>query len=212
MEILVASGNAKKRAELVELLAGRGVRVLGPADVGGLPEVIEDGETFAHNARKKASAGARHTGRWCLADDSGLVVEALDGAPGVRSARFAGPRADDAANRARLLGLMAGVPPDQRGAHFTCVLALADPSGRIELEIEGRASGSILESERGTGGFGYDSLFLFNEDAPGCGRSFAQLSAAEKAAVSHRGRAMAELARRLPEVLAQTPGRDGEPR
>ncbi len=203
MRLLLASGNPKKRAELVALLEPLGVEVLVPADVGGLPEVEEDRPDFVGNARKKAESGARAAGLWTLADDSGLEVDALDGAPGVRSARFAGAHGDDAANNRHLLERLAGVPPDARGARFVCALVLADPDGRVAAEILGEARGRILEAPRGKGGFGYDPLFLFTEPGhPETGRGFAELAPDEKARIGHRGRALRELARRLPDLTS----------
>jgi XTP/dITP diphosphohydrolase len=198
MELVLASGNPKKAAELRALLEPLGARVLTAAEVGGLPEVEEDRDTFAGNARKKAESAAQATGRWCLADDSGLCVEALDGAPGVRSARYAGPECDDEANKAKLLEALAGKPEAERGAHFVCALALAGPGGQTEVEFEGQTHGRILDAPRGQAGFGYDPLFLFTE--PGLaetGRAFAELTPAEKARVSHRGRALRGLAEHL---------------
>ncbi len=203
MRLLLASENAKKRAELALLLGALDVEVLTPAQCGGLAAVDEDQPTFAGNAAKKASAAARARGLWALADDSGLEVEALGGAPGVRSARFAGEPADDAANNAKLLRELAAVPPQRRTARFVCALALARPDGSLAAEIRGEARGRVLAEPRGASGFGYDPLFEFDE--PGLsqrGRTFAELGAREKSAVSHRGRALRELARRWPEILA----------
>jgi XTP/dITP diphosphohydrolase len=201
MQLLLATGNPKKVAELRHMLAPLGAEVLVPADVGGLPDVEEDEPTFAGNAQKKARAAARASGRWCLADDSGLEVDALDGAPGVRSARFAGQPCDDARNNARLLAELDGRPAAERGARFVCALALAAPDGSIAASFEGTARGRILEAPRGAGDFGYDPLFLFTE--PGfdaTDRGFAELAAEEKARVSHRGRALRTLVERLPEI------------
>lgn len=201
--ILLASGNRSKLAELAHLLQPLGLELLSPADVGGLPEVDEDQPSFALNARKKALSAAAASGEWALADDSGLEVAALGGEPGVRSARYAGPGADDARNNALVLQRLAGVPAERRGARFVCALALARPGAageppRVELEVEGEVHGRILDEPRGTGGFGYDPLFLLSEDgAPHAGRSFGELERAQKAAVSHRGRALARLAREL---------------
>jgi XTP/dITP diphosphohydrolase len=198
VDILLASGNAKKIAELRALLAPLGVRVLVPADVGGIRDVEEDGATFAANARKKARAAALAIGRWALADDSGLEVDALGGAPGVLSARFAGGHGDDAANNRLLLERLAGVPREKRGARFVCAIALADPSGHIDFEAVGSARGRILDAPRGERDFGYDPLFLFTEEGTiATGRGFAELSADEKAAVSHRGRALRRLLEHL---------------
>ena len=202
MKLLVASNNKKKRLELEALLAPLGHEVLCPEDVGGVPEVDEDQPSFAGNAAKKATSGALASGLWTLADDSGLEVEALEGAPGVHSARFAGTHGDDAANNAKLLAELDGLPPQRRGARFVCALALADPEGRIVAEFFGEARGRILTGERGTGGFGYDPLFLFTEEGHvATDQVFAELTPAQKAAVSHRGRALQALVARLGELL-----------
>ncbi len=202
MELVLASGNAKKAAELTERLGPLGVRLLTHRDVGELPEVIEDRDTFAGNAAKKAVSAAHATGRWALADDSGLEVDHLNGAPGVLSARYAGQHGDDAANNAKLLAELSGVPAELRGARFVCSLALADPRGEIAAAIEGTARGRILETPRGGGGFGYDPLFLFVEEGyPVTGRAFGELEMAEKAEVSHRGRAVAALVERLADLM-----------
>ena len=203
MRLLLATQNAKKRRELEALLAPLGVELVTPADVGGLPEVEEDRPSFAGNAAKKAVSAARARGLWALADDSGLEVAALGGAPGVRSARYAGEPSDDGRNNARLLAELADLPDERRGARFVCALALARPDGTRALEVAGEARGRILTAPRGDGDFGYDPLFLFTE--PGfaqTGRGFAELTGAEKSAVSHRGRALRALAERLPALLA----------
>lgn len=202
MKLLLASNNSKKLAELQRILAGLEITFILPKDAGGIPEVVEDAASFAGNAAKKAVAAARAKGLWALADDSGLLVDALDGAPGVLSARFAGRHGDDAANNALLLEKLQGIPPERRGARFVCALALARPDGSIALQVQGTARGRILEAPRGTHDFGYDPLFLFTE--PGFAQSekgFAELEPEEKAEVSHRGRALREFARSLPQVL-----------
>ncbi|MCE9593877.1 MAG: non-canonical purine NTP pyrophosphatase [Planctomycetes bacterium] len=199
--LLIASENKKKLVELSRLLAPVGVEVVLPSSIGGLPPVDEDRPTFSGNAEKKAVSATRASGLWALADDSGLEVHALDGAPGVRSARFAGKHGDDAANNAHLLELLANVPRAQRGARFVCALALARPDGSVALVIEGTARGEILFAPRGDGDFGYDPLFLFTE--PGfaqTGKGFAELSLDDKSLVSHRGRALREFASRLATV------------
>ena len=200
MKLLLATGNRKKIAELARLLEPLSMEVVTPDDIGGLNDVDEDQDTFAGNARKKAVAAARATGLWSLADDSGLEVDALDGAPGVTSARFAGRHGDDDANNRLLLEKLSGVSESERGARFTCVLALAAPDGEIVGECTGHAHGRILNEPRGTRDFGYDPLFVFTEQGhEQTGRSFAELDAVEKSSVSHRGRALAELAQRLPQ-------------
>lgn len=203
--LLIATSNAKKLRELEILLAPLDIELVRPADVGGLPEVKEDQPTFALNAAKKATSAARAKKLWTLADDSGLEVDALDGAPGVLSARFAGEPCDDAANNAKLLVALAKVPSAKRGARFVCALALAKPDGTLALEVEGEARGRILFGPRGTNDFGYDPLFLFTE--PGFNqtqRGFAELSSAEKNGISHRGRALRLLGEEL-RRMAQPP-------
>ena len=153
------------------------------------PDVEEDGATFVANARKKAHAVARVTGLVALADDSGLVVPALGGEPGVRSARYAGPHADDAANRRKLVARLRELAPNDRAARVVCVLVRATPGGD-EVVAEGVCQGTLLVEERGNGGFGYDPLFV----PEGFERTFAEIGQDEKAAVSHRGRALRNLA------------------
>lgn len=212
MKLLLASGNPKKRRELEAWLAPLGITVVGPDAVGGLPEVVEDRDTFAGNAAKKALSAARHTGEWSLADDSGLEVDALDGAPGVWSARFAGPACDDEANNDLLLERLADVPDDARGARFVCVLSLASPGGEVVLEVEGEARGTIVRARRGDRDFGYDPLFEFTEPGfPQTGSTFAELPIEEKSDISHRGRALARLVESLPGV-AGSPAADEEAR
>ena len=204
MKLLLASNNQKKLAELQRILAGLEITFLLPVDAGGIPDVVEDAHSFAGNAAKKAASAARAKGLWALADDSGLLVDALDGAPGVLSARFAGRHGDDAANNALLLQKLRGIPPERRGARFVCALALARPDGSLALQVQGTARGRILEAPRGTRDFGYDPLFLFTE--PGFAASeqgFAEIDPELKAEVSHRGRALREFARRLPAVLRE---------
>ena len=195
MELLLATQNPHKIGELRRLLQPLGMDLSTPDDVGGLPAVDEDAPTFAGNAEKKARAAARATGRWSLADDSGLEVDHLNAAPGVHSARFAGSHGDTAANNARLLEELQGIPEERRGARFVCALALARPDGDLEVVLTGTARGRILEKARGSGGFGYDPLFLFVEQGHvATGRAFAELTADEKGEVSHRGRALVQLA------------------
>lgn len=202
MELLLATGNSHKARELRELLAPLPVTVLTPDEVGGLPEVIEDGATFGENASKKATSAAIHADRWALADDSGLCVDALDGAPGIHSARYGGTHGDDQGNNSKLLADLENVPSENRGAAFVCALALARPGGKIEAVIECRTEGRILTKPVGRAGFGYDPLFLFNEpNLPQTGQCFASLSSQDKAAVSHRGRALRALSQQLLSIL-----------
>ncbi len=189
--MVMATRNPGKVRDLRHLFPGLALVELGPE----VPEVDEIGASFEENAVLKARAAAAATGRPALGDDSGLEVDALDGAPGVRSARFAtaaGTAAErDAANNAKLLAALAGVPPERRTARFRSVLAFAD--GDALIVAHGTCEGVILDRPRGTGGFGYDPLFF----APELGKTFAQADLAEKARVSHRGRAAAAIAPRL---------------
>lgn len=196
LELVVATRNAGKLREIRHLLEDSGVAVLGLDAFPDLPEVVEDGVTFAENAARKAETIARLTGRPCLADDSGLTVDALAGAPGVQSARYAGVQGDDAANNARLLRELAHVNEEHRQAAFRCVMALCLP-GEPTRFFEGQVAGSILFSPRGAGGFGYDPLFLVD----GFDRTMAELPLAEKNRISHRGRAL----RQVVAVLAELP-------
>jgi len=192
--LVIASGNAGKVREFGALLADLGLETRPQPE--GL-EVEETGSTFAENARIKAEAVARATGCWALADDSGLSVAALDGAPGVLSARYAD---SDSARIARLLQELSAAgacSPEQRGAHFTAALALANPQGEVVLEVEGLCPGQILEARRGEGGFGYDPVFF----VPEAGLTFAEMAHSQKAELGHRGRAFAALKPRLRELL-----------
>ena len=197
--LVIASGNAGKIGEFAALLAELPLQIRPQPE--GL-EVEETGSTFAENARLKASAVALASGSWSLADDSGLAVAALNGAPGVLSARYA---PTDAERIARLLAELAvanqersalGLAPE-RSARFSAALAVADPSGAIRIEVEGHCPGLILEAPRGAGGFGYDPVFL----VPEAGLTFAEMDKATKARIGHRGRAFALLEPGLRELL-----------
>lgn len=188
MELLVATRNAGKLREIRSLLQDSGFEVFGLDDFDDLPEVVEDGETFAENALKKARQIAEHTGKTTLADDSGLVVEALAGAPGVYSARFAGADADDAANNRKLLAEMTGIPQEGRRAAFYCAMALVTSTGGIH-QVSGQVEGMILEQAVGTGGFGYDPLFYL----PDYALTMAEIPLDEKNRISHRGQALASM-------------------
>ncbi|HRX07424.1 MAG TPA: XTP/dITP diphosphatase [Kiritimatiellia bacterium] len=183
MKILIASRNAHKIQEIREIFDLPGVEWVSAADVPGLHDVEEDGETFEANAIKKATELARATGLWALADDSGLEVAALGNAPGVYSARYAGEPCDHARNNAKLLRELDG--QRDRSARFRCVAALSDPSGRAET-VSGSCPGRIIERLRGTEGFGYDPLFV----PDGFEQTFAEMGAEQKNRLSHRGRAM----------------------
>lgn len=187
--IHLATGNRHKAEEFQRLAdeSGLGMRIV-PAR--SMPTVVEDAGTFAGNARKKAAAlrGAAPNAAWVLADDSGICVDALEGAPGVESAYFAGPQHDAAANLRKLEEVMRDTPDDRRGARFVCVLVLLGPDG-AEQAFEGRCEGALCRAARGGGGFGYDPLFV----PAGFDRTYAELSEGEKNLISHRGRAWAAL-------------------
>ncbi len=182
--LVVATRNRGKIKELEVLLGGLVTKIMSSADLEGFPDTIEDGDTFKDNALKKAREASAFSGLSALADDSGLIVDALDGLPGVLSARFAGEGAGDAANNDLLLMKMKGVPLERRRAAFICVLAFVSPQG-VERTFVGRVGGQILESPRGTEGFGYDPLFLVD----GLGCSMAELELEQKNVISHRGQA-----------------------
>lgn len=185
MQLVVATQNQGKLKEIRRVLADCGIEVVGMDSFADLVPAQEDGETFADNAHKKALAIARQTGTLCLADDSGLTVAALDGRPGVYSARYAGEGATDAQNNALLIEELAGVPEPRRQAAFWCVMALCTPDDDCQL-FEGRIEGRILDQAQGQGGFGYDPLFFV--ESHGC--TMAELPLDEKNRISHRGQAL----------------------
>ncbi len=197
--LLLATRNAGKLAELQRLLSGAvpGVEVVGLRDVPEYPEAPETGATFAENALLKAREAVRYTGLPAVADDSGIAVDALNGMPGVLSARWSGRHGDDAANTALLLGQLADVPDERRGAAFVCAAALVTPDG-AETVLERQWRGRVVHEPRGSNGFGYDPVFL----PDGLDVTSAELEPAEKDARSHRGQAFAAL---VP-VVAQTLG------
>lgn len=192
--IVLATRNQGKVREFQELLKGFPIELRSLNDFGPIPEVEEDGATFDENAYKKAHFTAKVLGVPAIADDSGLVVEALAGSPGVLSARYAGPKATDQENILKLLKEMTGV--DNRKAAFECVISIAVPSGPA-LTYEGRCEGVITHEPHGSEGFGYDPVFLY----PPSGKTFAELPLEEKNKVSHRGRAMAAVAEEFERIL-----------
>lgn len=208
MIICAASNNAGKLKELRRILERMGHQVKSLRDLGITLDPEETGTTFAENARIKAEAFCKASGLPTVADDSGLCVEALQGAPGVYSARYAGRHGDDAANNAKLLREMANVPVDQRSAKFVSAICFMLPGGRT-LEVAGECPGTISFAETGTNGFGYDPLFVPDRIGLPDGttaentarRSYAELADAEKDAISHRGRAMEKLEEELPAFL-----------
>ena len=198
-QILIATTNRAKAGELVEMLGevgvGVGVQWLSLKDFANVPEVVEDGATFEENARKKALGYAAATGVWTIADDSGLVIDALDGAPGVMSARFSGEppkgsgrRLLDHRNMTKVLKLMEGVPAEKRTARFVCNICLASPEN-VLAQTEGKLEGLIATEQAGANGFGYDPIFF----VPGLNSTAAQLTSARKNEISHRGRAIKEI-------------------
>jgi XTP/dITP diphosphohydrolase len=189
MLLVLATRNRKKREEIVEILGDLGIELGDLSAWPDLPEVEETGATFEENARLKAITVAKGTGHWALGEDSGLVVPALGGAPGVYSARYAGKQGGDEANNAKLLAELDKVPDEKRAAYYVCTAALADPTGDVKAVVEGRCHGVIIRQPRGSGGFGYDPLFEIVEYH----QTFGELSARVKHALSHRGRALAKL-------------------
>ena len=202
--LLLATNNQGKIAEYRQLLAGCGWELVSFADLGLSLDEDEVGDTYEDNARMKAVKAAQVSGLHALADDSGLDVEALGGAPGPRSARFGGEGTSHREKMALLLERLKGTPPDARGCRFVCVIAVADPEGGVRL-CQGQCSGLVAEAPRGEGGFGYDPIFYL----PELGKTMAELSAEEKNVVSHRGRAAQQARRILEELLNEQ--REGLP-
>lgn len=198
--LVVGSRNRKKLAEIVQILGDLPLELADLSRWPEVPEVVEDGDTFAANARKKASEQATHLEQWVLGEDSGLVVPALNGRPGIYSARFAGAHGDDEANNDRLLAELAPLADDSRVAHYVCVAAVADPQGQTLALAEGRCHGVIARMRRGKEGFGYDPLFLI----PEYHRTFGELGPHVKQAISHRARALANLRPLLRKLLIAT--------
>jgi len=194
MKLVVASNNPKKRTEIAAILGTLGIEIIASEDTVFV-DVIEDADTFSDNARKKSEAFAAANGLPALADDSGLCVGALNGAPGIYSARFAGSDANDTDNNHKLLTELAG--QGDRSASFVCALHLAFPNNRRPFTAKGQVEGRILDQQTGTRGFGYDPLFF----CPELDKAFAECTAAEKASVSHRGRALQTLAEQLKDAI-----------
>lgn len=195
--LLIATNNPGKVREFRDILAGLPIRLTSLAEQGIVVEVPEDGETFAENAAIKATQYARLSGLLTLVDDSGLVVDALGGAPGVRSARFAGEKASDADRIALLLDRLRDVPSGHRQARFVCAIAVAEPTGEV-WQVGGRVEGCITRAPRGSFGFGYDPVFYL----PEIGRTMAEVEPAEKNRISHRARAGQAARSALREILS----------
>ena len=196
--LLLGTSNRKKITELVHLLEPRGFRLRTPSDFEDVLEVDESGDTFIANAQLKAVAQAKHRQVWAIGEDSGLCVPALQGEPGIYSARYAGPGATDAHNNAKLLVKMAELPDHQRQAYYVSTMALSDPSGHIHIQAQGECWGRILREPRGHYGFGYDPLFEIVEYH----LTFAEMGQGVKRAISHRARALRSFLARLDCLVA----------
>ena len=196
MDLVIATSNQHKLKEFKAILKGFPLTILSLKDFPDIPAVVEDGKSFYENAIKKALTVARHTDKITVADDSGIEVDALDGKPGVYSARFAGEDATDEANNTKLLKELEGVSSDKRGACFTCVLVIAQPDGETAF-VEGACRGTIIHEARGEYGFGYDPLFL----VPEYDKTFSEITPEEKNKISHRARALEKLLKILPQYL-----------
>ena len=192
MKLFLATGNQHKVKEMKKIMQDADVELLSQADYDGLPEVVEDRETFGGNALKKARELGNYVNLPAIADDSGLVVDALDGKPGVYSARFAGPQATDKENNKKLLKLLAEVPDEKRQAYFTCAMAFVTLDGEEEIVV-GNCAGKIARQPQGESGFGYDPLFV----PEGYRQSFAQLGVEVKNKISHRAKALQKMKRVL---------------
>ncbi|MCA9073494.1 MAG: RdgB/HAM1 family non-canonical purine NTP pyrophosphatase [Planctomycetaceae bacterium] len=200
--VVLASRNVKKSGEIRDLLAPYHIDLKSVAEFDGVPEVIEDGETFAANAAKKATQTALHLGMWAIGEDSGLRVDALKGAPGVYSARYSGENATDESNNEKLMRELEGVPMDERGAGYVCHVAVSDPEGNVRLSVEATCRGRITTEPRGSNGFGYDPYF----EIPEYHRTFGELSPLVKQQLSHRARAFERLIPQLVAVLSHATG------
>jgi len=196
MKLLIATRNQHKLREIREIFSLPGLEIVSVSDYTDLPEVEEDGSTFAENAAKKAVTLAHIAGVWTLADDSGLVVDALDGAPGIYSARFAGPAAGAEENNAKLLKSLKNT--DVRTARFVCAMALCAPEQGEVMLVEGRCEGRIISEGRGAGGFGYDPLFI----PEGYEQTFAELGSEIKNCISHRAQALVKAREAWAHLLA----------
>ena len=197
-ELVLATRNPGKREELIHLLNPHGVRVKSLADFQQVPEIVEDGDTFAANAAKKARVVSRSLGTWTIGEDSGLEVDALDGAPGLYSARYSGEDATDATNNSKLMEALRDVPDLDRTARYVCHVAVTSPDGDVKLRVECYCRGRMTDRSRGGNGFGYDPYFLI----PEYHRTFGELSAIVKRHLSHRGRALRQLIPALLRLLS----------
>jgi XTP/dITP diphosphohydrolase len=203
--LIIGSRNKKKLEELQDLLGDLPIALTDLSPWPDVPDAEETGQTFEENARIKAAAYAKGIGEWVLAEDSGLVVPALKGRPGVYSARYAGTHGDDSANNRKLLAELAPLADDCRAAYYVCVAALASPDGEVKAVAEGRCYGVIAKEPRGSGGFGYDPLFVVREYH----KTFGELSLRVKQALSHRARAVARLRPAIRTITKGPQGRQG---
>jgi len=194
--VVLATRNKHKLKEILELLPGLKVELKTLDDFPGAPDVVEDGATLEENAVKKAKSAALFCRLWAIADDTGLEVDALGGAPGVYSARYAGPGCSYSDNNLKLLAELSGLPPEKRAARFCCVMALSSPTGSV-IMVEGRLEGRIAPAPSGVNGFGYDPLFLVTD----AGKTLAELTPAEKNAISHRAAAARKIEPYLKRLL-----------
>ena len=198
-DLVLGTHNAKKLIELRLLLPEDQFKLTSLSEIPAAIDVEETADTFAANAALKATQQAKHLGRWVLAEDSGLTVDALDGKPGVLSARYAGTHGDDEANNEKLLRELEGLPDHERAAQFNCYLCLSDPSGQVRLQEHGKCAGRIATQRTGKSGFGYDPLFIIREYH----RTFGELDLTVKRAISHRSRALRALIPRLWRLVEQ---------
>lgn len=201
-DLVLGTNNAKKLVELRLMLPPEHFSLHSLAEIPASIDVEETGASFAENAMLKATEQAKHLGRWVLAEDSGLSVDALQGAPGIYSARYAGTHGDDAANNAKLLAELKGLPPEKRTARYHCEACLSDPEGNVRITAGGTCSGRILTDYRGSGGFGYDPLF----EIPEYHKTFAELDLTVKRALSHRSRALRHFLPKLRRLVAELEG------
>ncbi|MFO1020299.1 MAG: RdgB/HAM1 family non-canonical purine NTP pyrophosphatase [Planctomycetales bacterium] len=201
--VVLSSRNMKKSGEIAELLIPYDIPLVSVAEFPDVPEVVEDGNTFAENAAKKAVVVARRLKKWTIGEDSGLMVDALGGAPGIYSARYSGEGATDEKNNIKLQEALEAVPTEKRGAGYVCSVALADPTGEVRLRCENHCRGRITREPRGENGFGYDPYFLIQEYH----LTFGELSSTVKQRLSHRARAFAEFIPQLVRLLRQEGGK-----
>lgn len=199
--LILGTRNKKKIKEIAPLLADLPIQLIDVGQLPGVPEIAEEGKTFLANASAKAQGVAIAAKQWTLAEDSGLVVPALGNEPGVDSAIYAGTHGDDAANNMKLLGKIAAIPEEQRGAYYVCVAVLCNPEGEIVAVTEGRCHGRIISSAHGLGGFGYDPLFL----VPEYHKTFGELAPVVKAALSHRSKAITNMRPALVQHVIHAP-------